>query len=234
MRNLFPLKKVLILVAILALPGFLYYLLQHKGQNRYHPLAIYGPKKLSGTSHTVRRKSIPDTLYHQVSDFQLINQLGVQERFPADTTKITVVNFFFTRCPSFCTNMNREMERVVAEYQNNRLLKFISITVDPRYDTPAVLSKYAASYHAQAGKWDFLTGDESQIFSLARNSFLVDAVRDTSQAANVIHSPMLILVDPAKRIRGYYDSGSKEQVDKLIDEIKVMIVEELRKVKNPY
>ncbi len=41
---------------------------------------------------------------------------------------------------------------------------------------------------------------------------------------------MLILIDPKKRIRGYYDSTNKEQVDKLIDEVKVQIVEELRQV----
>ena len=42
----FPLFKVLILVTILAVPGFLYYLLQEKGKNRYKPLAIYGPSKI--------------------------------------------------------------------------------------------------------------------------------------------------------------------------------------------
>jgi len=61
-----PIKKILILVTILAVPGFLYYLLQEKGKNRYKPLAIYGPKKVATTFHSVRGEKIPDTQYCQI------------------------------------------------------------------------------------------------------------------------------------------------------------------------
>lgn len=232
MKKSYSVKKILILVTILALPGFLYYLLQEKGKNRYHPLAFYGPKKAASTFHKYRGKSIRDTIYHEIESFKLVNQNSDTVAFPADTTKITVVNFFFTRCPSFCKNMNSQMARVVKDYENNRLLRFFSITVDPAFDSPQVLKKYAAAYHPLPGKWEFLTGDENKIYSIARNGFLLDALKDTTQVTNFIHSPMLVLVDPKKRIRGYYDSGNKEQVDKLIDEIKVLITEELRQVKN--
>jgi protein SCO1 len=107
---------------------------------------------------------------------------------------------------------------------------FYSISVDPVYDQPAVLKTYAAKFKAYPKKWNFLTGDQAFIFDLAKRDFLVDALVDSLDTANIVHSPMLILVDPQKRIRGYYDSTSKEQVDKLIDEIKVLITEELRKV----
>ncbi|MDF3077337.1 MAG: redoxin protein [Sphingobacteriaceae bacterium] len=232
MKNNFSVKKILILATILVLPGFLYYLLKEKGKNRYRPLQIYGAKKATGTFHTYRGKQIPDTIYHLVDSFKLVNQLGNTVAFPADTQKITIVNFFFTRCPTFCQNMNGEMARVVDEYQKNRLLKFLSISVDPDYDTPDVLRKYSEQYYPAPGKWDFLTGDKATIYRLSRQSFLVDALKDTAQQNNIIHSPMLILVDPQRRIRGFYDSGRKDQVDKLIDEVKVLIAEELRHVKN--
>ncbi|HCN84178.1 MAG TPA: electron transporter, partial [Sphingobacteriaceae bacterium] len=67
MNNSFPVKKILILVTILAVPGFLYYLLQDKGKNRYHPLSYFGPKQLANTFHTTRGKKIPDTVYHTIS-----------------------------------------------------------------------------------------------------------------------------------------------------------------------
>lgn len=232
MKNNFPAKKILILVALLVMPGFLYYLLKEKGKNRYRPLSIYGTKEVAKTFHTYRGKHIPDTIYHQVRDFKLINQSGDTVAFPADSQKITVVNFFFTRCPTFCKHMNGEMARVVAEYKKNRLLKFFSISVDPEHDTPEVLREYAKQYNPNPGKWEFLTGNKDFIYSLSRKDFMVDALADTTQANNVIHSPMLILVDPEKRIRGYYDSGRNDQVDKLNDEIKVLITEELRQVKN--
>lgn len=231
MKNSFSVKKILILVTILAVPGFLYYLLHEKSKNYYHPLGFFGPKQLSGTSHTYHGKVIPDTLYHTIEDFKLINQQGDSVKFAADSTKIRVVNFFFTRCKDFCRDMNKEMSRVAEAYKSNSFLQFFSISIDPEYDKPAVLAKYAQSYHAQSGNWDFLTGDRDLIFRLARRDFLVNAVKDTVLADNFIHSPMLILVDSDKHIRGYYDSGNKEQVDRLIDEIKVLIAEELRQVK---
>lgn len=226
------LKKILILVSILAVPGFLYYLLTEKGKNRYKPLEIFGPKQVSSTFHTRRGKQIPDTLYHTIRNFSLTNQAGKRVKFPEDTPKITVVNFFFSSCPGFCTQMNREMQRVKQTFAKNNFVRFISITVDPEKDNTERLLKYSKTFGAKAGKWDFVTGDKHLIYELAREDFLVDALPDPDQPGNFIHMPMLILVDPHKRIRGFYDSGSRERVDILIDEIKVLIAEELRNVKN--
>ncbi|MGB4775576.1 MAG: SCO family protein [Daejeonella sp.] len=225
------LKKILILVTILAVPGFLYYLLQEKGKNRYRPLAKFGPKEIASTFHKVRGKQIPDTIYHTISDFKLTNQDDQPISFDARNKQITVVNFFFTRCTAFCPAMNKEMQRVVQQYEKNKLLRFLSITVDPGYDTPAILKQYVQKYNQKSGKWDFLTGPAPLISKLAKQDFLVDVVKDTTRVNNYIHSSMLILTDPQKRIRGYYDSTNKEEVDKLIDEIKVLITEELRNKK---
>jgi len=225
------LKKIIILVTILALPGFLYYLLQEKGENRYRPLPIFGSKKVAGTFHTRFGKKIPDTIYHTVRNFSLTNQAGKKVNYPVDTSSIVVANFFFTRCPGFCDNMTKEMARIVDVYQKNRLIKFFSISVDPN-DNPQSLQKFAEKYNVLSGKWDLLSGTQDEIYQLAKEEFLVDAIADTTTSNHYIHSPLLILLDPQRRIRGFYDSGNKEQVDKLIDEVKVLITEELRKVKN--
>ena len=217
---------------MLAVPGFLYYLLTEKGKNRYKPLAIFGAKQVAPTFHTKRGKKVPDTLYHTIRDFTLKNQIGAPVTFPADTAKIYVVNFFFTSCTSFCRHMNTEMQRVKQAFDKNDFVRFMSITVDPGKDTPERLLTYSKSFGAEPGKWDFLTGDKALIYDLARKDFLVDALPDPGQPGNIIHSPMLILVDPHKRIRGFYDSGSRERVDILVDEIKVLIAEVLRNVKN--
>ena len=225
------LKKIIILVTILALPGFLYYLLQEKGENRYKPLPVYGEKKLSGTFHKRFGKKIPDTVFHTIRSFSLTNQLGKEVTFPLDTGTILIANFFFTRCPGFCDNMTREMARIADVYQKNKIIKLFSISVDPNEDVES-LSRFAGKYGARPGKWELLKGSEKEVYQIAREEFLVDAIADTTDSNNYIHSPLLILVDPQRRIRGFYDSGSKEQVNKLIDEVKVLITEELRKVKN--
>src|SRR5690606_5026438 len=107
----FRIKKILVLLILFVVPGSLYYLLKAKGENRYHPLAIYGPKQPASTFHSRMGKQIRDTIYHQIRDFELINQDSVPVKFPADSNQITVVNFFFSRCPSFCPDMNRQMAR---------------------------------------------------------------------------------------------------------------------------
>lgn len=229
MKNKFSLKKVLILVTILAVPGFLYYLLQEKGKNRYRPLEIYGAKQVASTFHTKRGKKIPDTIYHQIRNFKLVSESGDSLGFPLDSNRIAVVSFFFTKCKSYCKEMNTEMARIAKKYKRNRLLQFYSITVDPENDTPDVLQKYAKSFNADSLKWNFLTGDKDFIYNLAKKDFLVDAFQDKANEGNIIHSPMFIIVDSERRIRGFYDSRSKEQVDNLIDEITVQISEELRK-----
>ncbi len=223
------LKKILILATILAVPGFLYYLLQEKGKNRYRPLSIFGPKEVASTFHTRRGQRIPDTTYHIISDFKLTDQSGNVVLFPPDSNHISVFNFFYTRCAD-CKQMNRSMGKIAEQYEHNKMLQFYSISLDPGNDSPAVLRSYSAAFNIRADKWKFLTGDGSLIFKLAKDDFLVNAMPDRDNPGNIIHSRMLILVDPQKRIRGYYDSSSKEQIDKLADEIKVLIAEELRQV----
>lgn len=223
------LKKAALLAAILAVPVIAYYLLQEKGKNRYRPLSIFGPKQVAETFHKKRGKQIPDTIYHTVRDFQLTNQMGELISFPPTDTKLTVVAFFYTRCERRCSQINKHMAEIQRIYHKNKLIQLFSITVDPGFDTPEVLRKYAQSYQVRSNKWQFLTGQQAAIYKLVREDFLLDVLRDTTtHEANIHHSSLLILLDPQKRIRGYYDATEKEQVDRLVDEIRVLIAEELR------
>ncbi|WP_374166562.1 SCO family protein [Arcticibacter sp. MXS-1] len=221
------LKKVLILASILAVPGFLYFLLQDKGKNRYRPLKIFGPKEVAATFHYKRGKKIPDTIYHQVAPFHLVDQSAAAVAYPEDTTQIAIFNFFYTSCAS-CARANESMASVARDYLKNKRVHFYSVSVDPLKDQPEVLSVYSKQYGIPMSKWTFLTGDRGTIYTWAKREFLVDVYRADSSA--VIHRPLLILVDTKRRIRGFYEATSKEQVDKLRDEIKVLIAEELRQV----
>ena len=224
----FTVKKILILVTILAFPGFLYWMLTVKGKNRYKSLAFFGPKQVASTFHTKRGVQIPDTLYHTVRDFTLLNQDSVAFIFPAKTHRISVVNFFYTRCTVFCASMNQQVNYLAKKYQRNSLLQFVSISVDGGHDSPTALRSYQQTTGFRSTNWSLLTGQQPEVAELAKQSFLVDVLPDPAQPSTIIHSSMLVLLDPQKRIRGYYDSLSKEQMEKLDDELKVLINEELR------
>jgi protein SCO1/2 len=227
MRKGSVLKKIIILVLILALPGFLYYLLTAKGKNRYKPLSFYGPKIVAKTGHKVHGDFIPDTIYHKLSDFNLTDQNGKQVSFKDFNKKIFIASFFYTNCPSVCNEVNKNISELAYAYRKNQMVYFTSITVDPQRDTPEALKKYAAKYEA-TNKWLFLSADTTTVYNLARNGFLVNAVQAGKD--NFIYSDKLILIDAEKRIRGYYSGTSATDITKLNDEIKVLIAEELRKV----
>jgi protein SCO1/2 len=222
--------KILILVLILAVPGFLYYLLTAEGKNRYKPLPIFGPKHLAETSHTFHGKSIPDTVFHQVNDFDLLDQDGKPVSFKMLQNQILVINFFYTHCADDCRQMMGNMDSLATYYARNKRVTFLSITVDPERDSPEVLKSYASNIRPAGSKWLFLTGDVKVIDTLANKGLLVDALQNGD---TFIHSDKLIMLDPEHRIRGYYSGTSVDDVNRLTDELKVQISEELRKIKAP-
>lgn len=221
----------MILVLILAVPGFLYYLLTAQGKNRYKPLPFYGPKVLSGTTHKFHGKVVPDTTYHTISDFKLTDQQGRPVTLKSIGAKITVVNFFYTNGPDVIKQVNASMDSLVYHFGQNKLITFASITVDPQRDSVAALKRYADRYKRSADKWLFLTGDTSTIYPLARNGFMVDALQAGKN--EFVVSNKIILLDAEHRIRGYYQGTNPDDMTRMVDELKVQITEELRKGEKP-
>jgi len=223
--------KVTILVLVLVVPGFLYYLLVAEGKNRYHSLPIFGPKQVAKTTHKVKGKDIPDTIFHALPDFKLTGQDGKPVSLKTFDNKIFVVSFFYTHCPNVCNQVNTNVEQLVSNYEKNKMVNFVSITVDPERDSVKVLKNYAGNFKAVSPKWLFLTGDTSTIYNLARNGFLVNALQTGKD--DFIYSDKLILIDEEKRIRGYYTGASTDEVNRLNDEIKVLLSEEILKHDTP-
>lgn len=225
------LKKIIILVLVLLVPGFLYYLLVSRGKNRYLPLPVYGPKTVLKTTHKVGHNDVPDTLYHVLPDFKLTDQNGNTVTPKTFTHKIFIANFFYTHCTGVCDEMNNNINQLAASYAGNKMVYFVSISVDPDRDSVKALKNYASSIKPASPKWLFLTGDTSIVYPLAHNGFLVNALQAGKN--NFIYSDKLILIDEDRRIRGYYTGASTTEVSKLDDEIKVLIKEELLKNDSP-
>jgi protein SCO1/2 len=221
------LKKIVILVVVLALPGFLYYLLMVEGKNRYFPLSKFGPKKLAKTTHVDHGKDVPDTIFHTLSDFKLTDQNGKPVSLKTFDKKIFVACFFYTNCPNVCGQMLKNLNQVAANYAKNPMVEFVSITVDPARDSVGTLRKYVENLKPASKQWFFLTGDTSTIYNLARKGFLVNALQRGKD--DFIYDDKVMLIDQEKRIRGYYTGASATDVDRLNDEIKVLISEELMK-----
>ncbi|NAS12026.1 SCO family protein [Poritiphilus flavus] len=163
---------------------------------------------------------------HRIGDFSLIDQDGDTigpENFQG---KLFVADFFFTRCPSICPVMSRNMEKLQAYFREEPMLKLLSISVTPEYDSIAVLKAYANEYQAIQGKWHLCTGDKEHIYDLARKQFFAVTDEGDGLLQDFIHSPNFILVDPDKRIRGVYDGTKDEELERIISDIEKLLESE--------
>ncbi|WP_285010451.1 SCO family protein [Pedobacter faecalis] len=234
MNNKTSLKKVLILVTILAVPGFLYYILQDQGKNRYRPLPRFHPVKIGGSFHSERGKLIPDTIFHKVGDFKFLNQKGDTLSWANYGGDITVFNLFYTwGHTDGLKAVNGVVQMLNKAYERNPRIRFVSLSIDPAADRPDRLRIYADSLNAMPGKWNLVTGDSAQVFKFINEQLFVDAATAYGRGGKQFsYGNMLVLVDPNRQIRGYYEAYNHEAVARLNDEIKVLLAEVLRNTKD--
>ncbi|MGQ4809311.1 hypothetical protein NKDENANG_02727 [Candidatus Entotheonellaceae bacterium PAL068K] len=114
--------------------------------------------------------------YGLVPDFTLIERSGRQVSKADLLGKVWVVNFMFTRCVDTCPLESRHMARLQEAFVDEPDARWVSITVDPDYDTPAALIRYAATFAAHPQRWLFLTGDKQVIYRLARQGLHLGVV----------------------------------------------------------
>jgi len=139
--------------------------------------------------------------------------------------KILVVNFVFTGCSLSCRAVNvrmAEIQELIGEATDVRL---ISLTVDPRSDTPVVLRAFANSFHADTNRWLFLTGEKAQLYGLIETSFIPKSPElESLIPGGFTSTDRLMLVDQAGNVCASFN-GLKRDVAKAV----VAEIDNLRK-----
>jgi protein SCO1/2 len=138
----------------------------------------------------------------QIPDFILTNRDGRTIRRADLAGGPWIADFIFTRCMSSCPLLTARLARLDRELPA-RGIRLVSFSVDPAFDTPAVLERFARSFSA-SGRWLFLTGGESQMRDLTRGGFKL-ALEPAGAAGNeaILHSTRFVLVDGKGAIREY-------------------------------
>ncbi len=122
--------------------------------------------------------------------------------------------------------MATELLRVQDKFAYTKgLVQILSHTVDPENDSVPVLKAYSDLVHADNTMWNFVTGDKKELYDIARNGYLVNAMEGDGGPDDFIHSELFILVDKEKHIRGIYDGTDIKAVNDLLDDIKVLMAE---------
>jgi len=224
MKRTSEVKKVAVLLLLLIVPGVVLIFLS-KADHKFAILPYYGEKEVL---YDASGKA-PDTLYHRVPDFSLINQEGNQVSFSDYEGKIIVADFFFTTCPTICPIMTKQMTRLQWLLEDNSYddVHFLSYTVNPEHDTAEVLKDYADEQGADLSSWTFITGDQEEIFELGFEGYLLSTQEDELAPGGFLHSSMFVLLDRDRHIRGFYDGTSTKEVDDLVTDIKMLKKQEV-------
>lgn len=183
-------------------------------------LPIYSPSMIS--KELVAEEIQFVKKYHKIKDFSLLNQNGHKITEEDYNNKIYVADFFFTTCPTICPIMTENMGYLQNKLIDNPEILLVSFSVTPEIDSVQQLKKYALEKNVIDSKWNLLTGDKKEIYDLARKSYLVAKDDGDGGKYDMIHTENFVLVDKEKRIRGFYDGTNQLEMDKLLNDIRIL------------
>lgn len=180
----------------------------------------------------------PPPVFGTVPDFTLVERDGRPVTRADLAGAPWVADFIFTRCVLSCPRMTAQMARLRTALPASTGLRLVSFSVDPDFDTPEVLRRYAEGFRITGRDWLLLTGPRGAIRELCVGGFKLGL--DEAPAAPepgsaqpggaqpgeaIVHSTRFVLVDRAGRIRGYYEGFQSESFARLERDARTLLAE---------
>lgn len=175
---------------------------------------------IAAAKHSEARLILPDHP-RQLVDFLLTDRTGRKVTRSELDGKIVVASFLLTSCSLTCPAVTRCMAQIQQLTTNQRDVKLVSLTVDPRDDTVEVLSEYGGRFGANTNRWLMLTGDQPILYNLIAKSFLAqDADKFFGyMPGDFSHTERIALVDSHGNLRGYFDGLNLNTASNVVEEI---------------
>src|SRR5665647_891591 len=213
-------KAILALLLAALVPAVSYILVKY-----YSERAVQMPPRYFNDSVVANEKNgktTYDTIWHHVKNISFTNQLGKKVSLYDIKGKIIVLDFFFTRCPTFCPGMARSMKKLQDSFKQNdtSIVQFLSVSIDPVHDSVPQLRKFADRFNASPDSWWFVTGDKKEIYDFALQEVKA-SVADTEIDTGFIHTQLFFLLDREKIVRGWYNGFDSAAQQKLVRDIPV-------------
>ena len=203
--------RVMAVISVIIITLFYFALKPKKMLPIYNPGDV-NPELVDSTVQFVKRN-------HTIADFSFTNQNGKTVTQKDYEGKIYVADFFFTTCGSICPKMTANLVDVQKAILNNPKVMLLSHTVTPEIDSVPVLKKYALEKGVVDSKWNLVTGDKKEIYTMARKSYLAVKLGKPDELYDMVHTENFVLVDTKRRVRGFYDGTKKEDIQRLIADI---------------
>ena len=162
-----------------------------------------------------------------VPDVPFVDETGQPRTLSTWRNLAIAVTFTYTRCPipDFCPAMDRRFADAQSVVLKDAALRgrvrLLSVSFDPTFDTPRVLSAHARNVGANPDVWSFLTGDPAQVQEFA-SRFGVQIMRDKESTAEIVHSLRTAVIDGEGRLVSLF-SGNEWQASALIDSLRTTL-----------
>lgn len=164
-----------------------------------------------------------DTELHTIAEFSFTDQDGNVVNSESFKGKIYVANFFFTSCPTVCPAMTSNLLRVQKAFENDNDVKLVSHIVMPRMDDSKRLKEYEESFGIMNGKWYLVTGNASEVYRLARQSYFAEEEPGYNlDSTQFLHTEHALLIDTKGHLRGVYNATLPLEITRLIEDIKIL------------
>jgi len=221
-------KKAALALAIAILLPLTGYLLVSYYSNR----DVHMPPRYFYDSVIVKEKggkSTYDTLWHSVRNLNFTNQLGQQVSLDDLKGKVIVLDFFFTRCPTICPQLGTAMKKLQKSFPNNdSIVQFVSISVDPKHDSIGQLRKWAEKFDVNPDSWWLLTGDRDSIYKFALQEIKA-SIADVNVDTAFVHTENFFLLDKHRVVRGWYNGLDTVAQKRLVRDIPLLMLEKDQK-----
>lgn len=159
--------------------------------------------------------------HRKVPNFQLVNSDGSPFASSQLDGKVYVVEFTFTRCMSIvCDKLDSMMHVLDDRFGSNPSFQLLTITVDPKWDTPEVMSDFSRE---RQGEWVHLTGQEEQVTNLILGGFFAkgDSKQGTQFSSKA--DAELCLVDGTGLIKGYFNALEEVETKQLVEDVEGLL-----------
>jgi protein SCO1/2 len=232
-------KALLALCIAILLPLVSYFIVKEVSRDAIHmPSHYYADYTIDSVKNG---KLVTDTIWHQVANVTLKNQLGETVSLKDLRGKIIVADFFFTHCPSICPFLTKNMKGLqdalkmkdVTKRVDTSFVQFLSFSVDPERDSVAQLKKYADRFGVNSDVWWLLTGPKKTIYDFALNEVKLGLQDGEGADSNYIHTQKLVVLDRKGIVRGYYDGLDTMALSKLAEDITLLMLEKDKNEPSP-
>lgn len=236
-------KAIYALMLAVVIPVLCYFVVK-----KFSETAVAIPRHYLADSviNTVQKgKSVSDTIWHQLPEFSLVNQMGdtvgwkdlqFRDSETEDTSlhgQIVVADFFFTHCPTICPRLTMNMKRLQETINNSQrvgnktpdFLHLLSFSIDPERDSVPQLKHWADRFQVNPDQWWLLTGNKQAIYDMVLKEMKLWLVDGHGIDTDFVHTDFFVLIDGKRNVRGYYHGLDTMAVKQLASDIILLSLE---------